>query len=485
MKQQIYFIYDDSERPPFSIETIVGDRSFGHIIHKRTKLRDKLRLQLKKEGIEEIFEITHPQQRTEMINQFKEESNTPIFIHYFSKAVIVDPEKFSILLNKIIYSHSTSINQENDPFMLVFTNISKYEEYIKLLNKNHIITRADLGSETLMFAPNNFAMDISNIAAFLNFFSGGFEARYFNELVGDELILVKKSSDKQKMEKEYTYYHLLPDVMKKWYVMPYDFKAEKDYASYTMERLNVPDMALQWIHNSVSIRDMETFLNKIFSFIASRPVRKIERTEYMQRFNDLYYQKVLDRMNNLKELAPFSALNSYVVNGTTYSLEQIISDYHEIFLQFEGELSVYTEVIGHGDLCFSNILYDKNSYMMKFIDTKGALKEKDLWTDPYYDLAKLSHSILGNYDFINNELFIISLNNSLSLQLSLKSRLLTPFQQLFIKKVEEAGYDIKLIRLCEASLFLSMLPLHIDNPRKVLAFLLNAIQIKEELEQNV
>ena len=38
------------------------------------------------------------------------------------------------------------------------------------------------------------------------------------------------------------------------------------------------------------------------------------------------------------------------------------------------------------------------------------------------------------------------------------------------------------VRIYEASLFLSMLPLHMDNPHKVFAFILNAKNILEEIE---
>ena len=59
------------------------------------------------------------------------------------------------------------------------------------------------------------------------------------------------------------------------------------------------------------------------------------------------------------------------------------------------------------------------------------------------------------------------------------------YQNLFKMKLEENGYDYQLVRLYEASLFLSMLPLHIDAPYKVLGFILNAEKILEELSEDV
>lgn len=485
MQRTIYFIYDDSDKLPPSISGVVGERSFGDVIQKKVKLKDKIKHLI--EEIKEIkfIELKDFKSRNQIISRFKEEHPDTVYIHFFSKAVIIDKDNFFILLDKVNFLQSTVINQEIDPYILIFTQLKDYEDYLNLLSRNNTITKDDLGGNCFVFTPNDFAKDISDISSFLNYFSGGFEARYFNQLVGDGHTLVKKSSDKLKIEKEYQYYHLLPDPMKKWYVMPYDFRVEEAYASYTMERLNIPDMALQWIHNAISLDDLSLFLDKIFTFVSTRPLRKIDKAKYLNRFKDLYYQKVLERIEKLRGLAEFSKIDTYIVNGTAVSLDQVFQEYVQIFDKLIKEIDSFIEVIGHGDLCFSNILYDKNSYMMKFIDTKGALKEEDLWTDPYYDLAKLSHSILGNYDFINNELFSINLNNSLSLDLNIKSTKLTQHQNLFIQKVNEYGYDIRLIRLCEASLFLSMLPLHIDNPRKVLAFILNAIHIKEELILNV
>ena len=50
------------------------------------------------------------------------------------------------------------------------------------------------------------------------------------------------------------------------------------------------------------------------------------------------------------------------------------------------------------------------------------------------------------------------------------------------KYLEEKGYSYTKVRLYEASLFLSMLPYHMDQPGKGFGFLLNAIRILEEVE---
>ena len=51
------------------------------------------------------------------------------------------------------------------------------------------------------------------------------------------------------------------------------------------------------------------------------------------------------------------------------------------------------------------------------------------------------------------------------------------------KYLEKNQFSYPVVRLYEASLFLSMLPLHMDNPQKVFGFLLNGIEILQEVEQ--
>jgi hypothetical protein len=55
--------------------------------------------------------------------------------------------------------------------------------------------------------------------------------------------------------------------------------------------------------------------------------------------------------------------------------------------------------IMHGDLCFSNILYDRRSDSLKIIDPRGYSRPNGVHGSQLYDLAKLYHSAFGCYDF--------------------------------------------------------------------------------------
>jgi hypothetical protein len=99
-------------------------------------------------------------------------------------------------------------------------------------------------------------------------------------------------------------------------------------------------------------------------------------------------------------------------------------------------------------------------------------------------VAKLSHSVCGRYDFFNNALFEIKIGEDFSYHLEIPFDN-TRYIDIFRRKVEENGFDYLSVRIYEASLFLSMLPLHIDNPHKVFGFILNAKNILEEIETYV
>lgn len=59
-----------------------------------------------------------------------------------------------------------------------------------------------------------------------------------------------------------------------------------------MERLFVPDMALQWIHGSMNELNFERFIDKVFHFIKLRPVKKVDSVTAQEIHNDAFFGKV-------------------------------------------------------------------------------------------------------------------------------------------------------------------------------------------------
>lgn len=483
--KKMYFIYDDRILPQNNIVNVVGSTSFGEVLHKREKLSDKIKKTLfeyKDIDIEGFRIVKSDQDLFDLNETILNMKNDTMIIHIMSYCVIVDKENFLLAVSKSVFSDSILVSDAVNPLVYFFPGPQLYLDYIKNLYLEAFSKNEVRFPTKQVIKPNEHVIDISIFQHFLQFFSGGFEARYFNSLKGDAFTLTKTSTDKVKIQKEHDLYQFLPSEIKNWFVAPFNLSIAQDSASYTMERLNVPDMALQWIHSAISCNELEIFLDKIFYYISRRPIKPVATEEYLNRFQNMYYTKVLERIDALKKLSEYATIEQFIKSGTNYAgIDEIFDDYKELFNRHRVQ-KLNNSVAGHGDLCFSNILYDKNTGLMKFIDPKGALAEQDIWMDPYYDIAKLSHSIFGDYDFINNEMFTIDINSSLKLELSLEKSDLSEHKETFYNKLLSNGYDPYQVRLCEASLFLSMLPLHIDNPRKVLGFIINAINILEELK---
>lgn len=404
-----------------------------------------------------------------------------VICHLFSSYGIQDKEEFSILLKKAAYAHQIyTADCRGEPAMAVFPSVSDYREFVRECEADPGLMRRRLSEETIL--SSEAFMDLSDRNEFLRFITSGFEARFFNALQGDEYTVTKRSTNKAKIKSEYTFYHLLPEAMKIWFVMPIHYCEDAETASYTMERLHVTDLAVRYVHGAIDLQEMTEIFEKLFHFLALRERRTVTKEAYAQLCEKLYVTKVEERIAQLGEHEGFRRLDGWVASGTAFNgIDDIVRKYKKLYYDLTKSVKFKAELaIGHGDLCFSNILYQRDAGLLKLIDPKGCRQEKELYTDPYYDLAKLSHSVCGNYDFFNSGLYQVVLGEDMKFHLSVDTDN-EAYRKLFQEFLERAGYDYRIVRLYEASLFLSMLPLHMDREQKVFALLQNAVSIMEQL----
>lgn len=478
--KKIVLIYDDTVHVDDAIKTIIGNKSFGNIILKRKKLYSKIEKIIGEIRADIEFKRMEDKKSFEIIETYPKKT---IFFHLLSNGAIINVEEFKIFLEKLKYVNEDMVIESKKTIGIVFTDRDKYigflKEYIQL---NEFYYKCSNKVQTDMF------LDLTDYNNLIMYISNGFDARYFNSIQGDRYTVTKRSKDKRKIKMEYSYYWLLPENMKNWMVMPYDYVEDKDTASYTMERMAMTDIAIRWTHNAIDIEEFRKLMDKVFYFINSRNERKISKEEYVKETKNLYIYKIEQRITKLKSLKEFRMIEKLIQSGTDYnSIDEILVYYKEVYekvtKKYQSSLK-FRSVIGHGDLFFANMLYNKDANLLRLIDPKGALEEMDLWINPYYDIAKLSHSICGNYDFFNVDGYNIELDKNMKFKLNIYFDN-TKYKEIYKEYLEKSGYEYTLARLYESSLFLSMLPLHIDNLHKVIGFLLNAINILKEVEKDV
>ena len=479
---KVLVVYDDTAAYSEVIRDVIGKKRLGDVVVRKKKVQEHYFAALRR--LFPTASFCCVKSKFEFQENYAEWSNLEDVrvLHCFSRFVFLDADAALLSFEKL--------NYVNAPYRalcgkqtaaLFFPDVRSYLELLKSYQR-----RGEDGPSLEALVPNAFPisglLDIGVVSNFIQYITGAFDSRFFNRLDGNEYTLTKSSTNREKIKKEYTFYQLLPEDMKPWFVMPYQYQETAERASYTMERLHVTDLAIQWVHGSFSLPEFEELMDKYFYFFQNvRHSKTVSREVYQKTADALYVDKVKARLQQMKD-APAGQKVLRLLEAADVSLDALAGQYFALKAQLEAEVKrPAVSVIGHGDPCFSNVLYNKNTKMMKFIDPKGALTEAELWTDPYYDLAKLSHSVCGWYDFFNNGLVDVRLSEDLSYTLELDFDN-SPFVAVFRRKLEEAGFDFRLVRLYEASLFLSMLPLHLDYPYKVLGFILNAQRILKEVE---
>lgn len=263
-----------------------------------------------------------------------------------------------------------------------------------------------------------------------------YNCRYFNNIKVDKNIITKSSTNIKKIKSEYDYYYYLPNKLKMYFVQPFNFKIINDVASYNMEKINIKNSAELFLSGQLKENSFISILDNISLFKNSMPQKlnnSIKQSEYL--VIEKTYKRILQIQHNKKEIDLFNRIKKA----------------YEYFIKYRTNWDLS---ISHGDLCLSNILWIDNVSMIKFIDPRGAETKNDIFMDNYYDLAKLSHSIDGGYESI-----IYETKN--------KNNILKPILDNYL---ESNGIIYELLKVYEASLFLSMVPLHIDKPNNILQF---------------
>lgn len=490
--QPILLIYDDTVSLNALIRDTVGERSFGEVLIRRETVGETMRaFFLETLPDAQLMALSHTHDLNEFIariaaRRLLETTRTPV-VHFYSDFIVRDRERAAALLKKCVFAERKYILRLGGRTVLrVFPDLTSYIAFLEAAAARGATESAPDDTDGRIQNCEDAFAGISTIDGFVSSVCDEYDVRFFNAVTSDEYTVTKRSANKDKLAAEYAFWRYLPDEMKPWFVMPYDFEETANGASYRMERLHMPNLAVKYVHGAMKQDEFAELMELYFRFFSIRASRAEEQGAFISRMRSVYISKVHARVAQLKALPQYERFAALVRAGTAFlSIDALVARYIALFEQLTARAKLpCISVVGHGDPGFANALFHRETKTLKFVDPKGAVKADDMWADPYYDVVKLSHCVCGRYDFFNSGRFDISLNGELLLQLEI------PFDnasyvRIFRERVQANGFDFTLVRLFEASLFLSMLPLHIDDPRKVLGFLLNAARILDEVERHV
>lgn len=311
-------------------------------------------------------------------------------------------------------------------------------------------------------------------------------SRSFNAIEIEQITGVIKKSSKNiiKFKNEIKYIEQLPkDVSLFFPSILSDIVIKDDIASVEMEYYGYNTLAeylLYWDLKNYSwnkiFKSLEFVLNKFNSYKYS-----IGKEAYI----NFIYEKTINRVNIFQnQLGVESNLfnNSIKINGKEYKGINILrNDIKSRVLKLYNENDF---CVMHGDFCFNNILYDIKSGIIRLIDARGSFGDTcvGIYGDIKYDLAKLSHSIIGSYDFIVNNLFYVKYDNGFEYEI-VKRDNYEYLYELNVELIEELGYKKSDILFLMGLLFVSMCPLHLDDhDRQIVMYLHGLKYINENLE---
>ncbi len=309
--------------------------------------------------------------------------------------------------------------------------------------------------------------------------------RVFNEINYEDHLLIKHSTDTAKMRSEAHWYENLPRPLK-LHVPRYSGRVERNYrAGYGIEYLYTPllsDLAVfgrlplvSWLE---IIRACFELLDKCHAISPPEgaPEASPEFAAYF--FQNMIVDKTWSRLEQYSEQSGIALDSSFTLNTKQFPpLYQVVEN-------LIGSLSsTQTEQVRfwHGDLFFGNMFYDFTARRVLCIDPRGQLGpgEFSLYGDLRYDLAKLAHSIIGQYDKILLGRSILTQNGPYNWDLEFDQQAhQTKLEQIFCDfAVETCGVGAEELLALTALLFLSLLPLHGDRPDLQRHFLANGLRL--------
>lgn len=315
-------------------------------------------------------------------------------------------------------------------------------------------------------------------------------ARSFNSIEIDEQrgILKKRSENKEKLVNEIRWYLRIPNKLQ--YLLPrvYDYSLDLTDPYVSMEYYGYHTLHESLVFGDLPLVKWQAIFQKLLFAINDMGQFTVtgERNQFETALRDIYLQKTFDRLDMMRNEPDFHSLfeNTITINGKEY---RSLNEYIKILPRLIEKLVVNTFTgqfnIIHGDLCFANILIEDTYDFIRVIDPRGKFGTFDIYGDARYELAKLMHTLEGKYDFIIEDMFDINVSGS-TIEYHVHKQI-DNITNVFLDVFRESIDNIQAVRLIEATLFLSMIPLHSDYKQRQFAMLATGVMLLEQVIREI
>jgi hypothetical protein len=302
--------------------------------------------------------------------------------------------------------------------------------------------------------------------------------RHFNDIAVRDGVLTKSSKDHRKMAAEAAWFGTAPCAIRPF--LPNFIGAGADGGSYSIEYLPLTSLNELYVFGRLPVKVWKKIFAACDRYLGAArrvpvPPSFTADAAYVRR---TYLDKTLARLESFAAATGVDLDHGWRLNGADLpSLDAIARRSFEA-LQDAPPIPSFV----HGDFCFSNILYDFRSDRIKLIDPRGLDVDGTITSfgDLRYDIGKLSHSVLGLYDDIIAGRFTLD-GDGHELAFEVDAGGDAAIRQAFrlsnfggCTLAGAASVPVMIL------LFLSMLPLHGDQPGRQRALMANCLRLYQE-----
>jgi len=301
--------------------------------------------------------------------------------------------------------------------------------------------------------------------------------RHFNSLSYDSARgqITKTSSNGEAFRKQVRWFKQIPDDVAPF--LPRIFASSDGSDPFiTMELLSIPTLGDLFISQRLDLGAWNDVVRSIACIQSCFAEKAVKNSLAPQVARAVYVEKTRSRLEEFVAQNP-AAKDYFLFCGTERWTIDRVQQTLESFVERSGLLAIDELTPIHGDFCFSNLLYDCKVRLVKMIDPRGEFGVPGVFGDRRYDLAKLAHSYAGKYDLITADRFSVHVESEGGLRVNVQTddyytRVQSIFDSLLLPSIPLRAQVYSL----QALLFLSMLPLHVDKPRRQLAMLATGLE---------
>jgi hypothetical protein len=364
----------------------------------------------------------------------------------------------------------------NQPKQLVKALIMAHWDFIESLNYYH----QKCGLNTVEV--DNW-LDFGHLNTYYRSKAKFTTQRAFNNLEITPRWIRKSSHNTQKIAAEANWFEQIPAPLRIFLPQYLGSEITESSASYQLEYLHYTALNELFVFSVLPELVWRKIINNCFFFIEQCQKHKAPKGANSVTLKASFQEKTLDRLDEYCQIVGCDMNTQWSFNKQFNASFNDLLHCSEAFLPNADN----AKNVVHGDFCFSNILYDFRTDNVKTIDPRGIdLKgEFTIYGDSHYDIAKISHSILGLYDWILAGYYEVEIEqNDISFSLPVPNST-KGIQRLFLS-LSKDKFDLqsKALYAMQIQLFLSMLPLHSDDVKRQQALMANAFRLYQLINED-